>query len=146
MKYHSRNVYVNTYDFNHVYNMEFLISCSASAVRSIENLEREIQHIKEYQQKLYNHVQMVVQLEFRKEVSLARRTVSCGYGKPDKIGYTVSLDHVPEIDEIKHKVSYERTDVKTFEGKDRHLAFKYAESLAKQHHCKVVKEGYWKQK
>ncbi|KRE33281.1 hypothetical protein [Paenibacillus sp. Soil724D2] len=135
-------VYVDQLEYKNVYDIDRLKEYNQYAERDIVKLQEAIEKVRKYQLELYEHVQIVLQTDIIKVVTLARRTE--GYGNKTKIIYYVQLEYRPAL---KSFDSY-RTIIKTehgkkFAGVERHDAIRYAEQLAKPNRCKVEKIGRW---
>lgn len=137
------NIYVTDYAFKHVYNINTLKEYCSYAERDIKRAEEVIQKIREYQVKLYEHVQIVLNTEHKKYVVINRRE---DYSTKKKY-YNVYLDTRPitEKDQADGKwIQGVYTEEKKFTGTERGQAIRYAEQLAKTHRCELEKTGRWK--
>lgn len=126
--------------FKHIYDIDRLKSYSDRAGRDINRLEEIIEKLKEYQMKIHEHAQTVANTEFKSVVTLVRSR----YDK-NLVKFHVQLERRPTVD--KNYIEDERVHgfyehQKTFTGKERHQALKYADQLAEQYHCEIERKGF----
>lgn len=115
--------------FKHIYDIKRLKQYSDMCERDIKRLEEIIVKLKEYQMGIFEHAQTVMNTEFTKTVRITR---SRGYSN-SRVMYHVQL--------ILHPiVSYEHE--KTFSGRERHSALKYASELARKYNCEIERKGF----
>ena len=90
---------------------------------------------------LYEHVQNVINTPVKKYVILQRsKDYSSGH-----VSFYVCLDHRPVTKEKQingHWVKGVKEREKCFVSKERYIAIKYAEQLAKQYNCKIERKGF----
>lgn len=111
------------------------------ASRVTDEIERAKQHIGEVVENLSNYIHAAqAQLEVIKAttinsyVSFSRRTEY----RTNRISYEVGLMKYPDIERGQvYQWTVEGT-CKVFTGREKKDARKYAESLAKEHSCKIV--------
>lgn len=130
----------NDNKFKHIYSMDRLQDLDRWCRRDIERLEEAIQTIKEYQMELFNHVQEVIQTNFKNVVVLTRRE----NWTTKRVEFYVHTEERPQIDKkhIDGQTIYGvYKDQKNFTGKERHTAIKYAEELSKKYNCPVERKG-----
>jgi hypothetical protein len=112
--------------------------------RKVGYAEEDIRVIQEYIILVKAQIGKVESTKFAEEVHLKRSE----YGGVD---FYVSLHHVPDVPkpdnaDYNWHLSYPITEDKSFSGKERSQAIKYAEMLAAEHNAPIVKEGYWPSK
>jgi len=132
-------LHATEYKFKHIYDVKELKGYCDHAARDIQRAEQVIEQIKKYQMELYEHVQTVINTPVKKYVILQRST-STGH-----VTFYVCLDNRPVTDKDHvdgHWVKGIKEHEKRFTGKERHLAIKYAEQLAKQYNCKIERNGF----
>lgn len=136
-------MYLHTtdYKFKHIYDINELKNYSEMAARDIQRCEEVINNIKKYQMAIFEHVQEVINTEIKNIVVLHRST---DYST-NKKRFDVYLDARPVVEKQhiegsapKGRHSFD----KHFEGRERHLALKYADDLAKQYNCEIEKKGF----
>lgn len=134
-------LHATEYKFKHIYDISELKSYCDHATRDIQRAEQVIEQIRKYQMELYEHVQNVINTPIQKYVILQRsKDYSSGH-----VSFYVCLDHRPVTKEKQingHWVKGVKEHEKSFVGKERHLAIKYAEQLAKQYNCKIERKGF----
>lgn len=106
----------NCEKFKHIYDMKRLKSYSDMVDRDIKSVVTLVRR-RDYST---NHVKYHVQLEMRPNVS------------------TDYIENERVYGFYKHE--------KMFTGRERHLALKYAEELAKQYHCEIERKGFYAKK
>lgn len=97
---------------------------------NIKDLQKAIKRCQEYISFMIRQKELANSITYRHEVHLTRQSFS----KPIK--YFTSVHKIPNVPNSHNKIVY--LESKRFDGKDRHLAKKHAEELAKQYDCKVV--------
>jgi len=136
-------MYVHTtdYKFKHIYNIDTLKNYCEYAEKDIKNCEEIISRIRKYQMDLYDHVQEVLNTSYKKVVVLQRST---DYGTNRKY-FNVCLDIRPQVEKDHvdgDRITGKHEHSKKFQGRERHLAIRYAEELAKQHNCEIERKGF----
>lgn len=134
-------IHVTDYKFKHIYRMDTLKDYSDYCERDIKRLNELIEKVRAYQMELHAHAQEVINTPMKKVVKLQR---SKNYGT-NKIQYYVSLEYIPQVEKniVDGNFIYgDSKHQKTFEGKERHLAIKYAQELSKQYHCEIERKGF----
>ncbi|QHV47651.1 hypothetical protein C1N66_32185 (plasmid) [Bacillus cereus] len=138
-------VNANCEKFKHIFDMKRLKSYSDMVDRDIERLEEIIKKLKNYQMAIYEHAQTVANTEFKSVVTLVRRrdysTNHVKYHVQLEMQPNVSTDYI-ENDRVYGFYKHE----KMFTGRERHLALKYADELAKQYHCEIERKGFYAKK
>jgi hypothetical protein len=90
---------------------------------------------------LFEHVQTVINTPTKNIVTLTRST---NYST-NKKRYDVQLTIRPQVEKEVvdgSRVYGQHMDHKYFEGKDRHLALKYADELSKKYNCPIERKGF----
>ena len=128
--------------FKHIYDIKRLKQYSDMCERDIKRLEEIIEKLKEYQMGIFEHAQTVMNTEFTKSVRITRS--SRGYSN-SRVMYHVQLILHPIvskewIENEKIYGSYEHE--KTFSGRERHSALKYASELARKYNCEIERKGF----
>jgi hypothetical protein len=129
------------YKFKHVYDIKTLKDYCDYAARDIKRCEEVIKNIQAYQMALYEHVQEVINTPTKNIVALHRST---NYST-NKKHYNVQLEVRPQVEKNViegSRITAQYKDHKHFEGKDRHLAFKYADELSKKYNCTIERKGF----
>lgn len=134
------HLYTTDYQFNNIYDVDELKRYYDYAARDIERAEEAIAKLKAYQMELHKHVQEVVQTHMKKVVVL-RRSSS---GNDGKVDFNVYVDMRPQLEKENRHVRTKQIHDKRFTGRERHLAIKYAEDLAKQYNCPIERLGFRK--
>lgn len=134
-------IHADCFDFKHVYDMKQLKDFNSYAEKYIERMQTAIEDIRKYQLELFDHVQVVLNTEYEKVVTIARRNKYITSSKT-KVFYYVRLEHRPKVDDLTH-INFKYELDKEFAGTDRHTAFKYAKELSTSHYCQIEKIGRW---
>ncbi|PHD06398.1 hypothetical protein COF54_15310 [Bacillus toyonensis] len=127
--------------FKHIYDMKRLKSYSDMAQNDITRLEEVIKKLKNYQMDIYEHAQTVANTQFKSVVTLVRRR---NYDT-NHVKYHVQLEMRPNVgtDYIENEWVYGfYKHEKMFTGRERHLALKYADQLAKQYQSEIERKGF----
>lgn len=131
----------NCEKFKHIYDMKRLKSYSDMVNRDIERLEEIIKKLKNYQMDIYEHAQTVANTQFKSVVTLVRRR---NYDT-NHVKYHVQLEMRPNVgtNYIENEWVYGfYKHEKMFIGRERHLALKYADQLAKQYQSEIERKGF----
>jgi hypothetical protein len=134
-------IHQTDYQFKHIYDIKTLKDYCDFAARDIQRCEEVINNIKKYQMALYEHVQTVINTPTKNVITLTRST---NYST-NKKRYDVQLTIRPQVEKEVvdgSRVYGQHKDHKHFEGKDRHLAIKYADELSKKYNCSIERKGF----
>lgn len=134
-------IHQTDYKFKHIYDIKTLKDYCDYATRDIQRCEEVIKNIQKYQMALYEHVQTVINTPTKNIITLHRST---NYNT-NKKRYDVQLTIRPQVEKDVvegSKVYGQHKDHKYFEGKDRHLAIRYAEELSKKYNCPIERKGF----
>lgn len=131
-------IHLNNEDVKHVYDEKVLESYIQWSKRDINNLKEFIECAEKYQQLVKDQLTLVSSTETVPHVHLKRMHM-------DKIEFYVEVRHMPKINmEGIYDLRMKITDQQKFVGRDRSVALKYAEFLAKKHNCEIKKVGFKK--
>lgn len=127
--------------FKHIYDMQRLKRYSDWAESDIKRIEEVLEKLKNYQMEIHVHAQTVANTEFKSVVTLVRRKDYY----TNLVKYHVQLEKHPIV--TTHLVEGERVDgfnehYQMFGGRERTLAIKYAEELAKENNCEIERSGF----
>ncbi|KAA8473266.1 hypothetical protein FYW06_27885 [Bacillus paranthracis] len=132
------HIYSHTEKFKHIFDLDRLKSLDSSCKTDLKRLQEAIQEVQAYRLELFNHAQQISDVEFEKVVVIQR------YSR-DKIKYEVRLECRPKIekDYIDNEIVYIACkERKIFAGKERRLAIKHAEKLAKTNNAVIETKGF----
>ncbi|WP_368661232.1 hypothetical protein AB3U43_04025 (plasmid) [Bacillus cereus] len=127
--------------FKHIYDMQRLKRYSDWAESDIKRIEEVLEKLKNYQMEIHEHAQTVANTEFKSVVTLVRRKDYY----TNLVKYHVQLEKHPIV--ATHHIEGERVDgfnehYQMFGGRERTLAIKYAEELAKENNCEIERSGF----
>lgn len=132
------HIYSHTEKFKHIFDLDRLKSLDSSCKTDLKRLQEAIEEVQAYRLELFNHAQQVSDVEFEKVVVIQRSS-------PDKVKYEVRLEYRPKIekDYIDNEIVYIACkERKIFAGKERRLAIKYGEELAKTSNAVIETKGF----
>lgn len=101
------------------------------AIGHIKDLQEAIKRCQQYIAFMIRQKELAESISYKYEVHLYRQAFS----KPVK--YFASVHKIPNIP-TPNKSSTVSLESKRFDGKERHLAKKYAQELAKKYNCHIV--------
>ena len=119
-------IYVNYYEYKNSYDLKNLKDYDRYALRNIQQMEEEIQKVKEYRQAIFEQAQKVANTKMKTVVKLQR-------SQPDNVYYFLSVYTTPEWEDLSNFYNHiiaERILNERHPGKERHNVIKRAQELA----------------
>lgn len=121
--------------------MKTLKDYNSYCERDIQRLNELIEKVRKYQKELFDHVQEVVQTNFKHVVKLERRT----NWSTKKVEYYLSVEERPVLEKKQINGQWVYGTYKEnhhFKGTERHIALKKAGELAEKYHCSIERKGF----
>ena len=130
-------MHLNREEFDHIFDMQTLENHRRWAKRDIELLKDQIATSEEYVESISRQMELVSSIETEPQVYIQRTHY-------DKVKFYVGVKHVPkvEFESFNRDLYIRATDTEIFEGKQRHAAIAYAESLAEKYDCDIRRQGF----
>ncbi|MGE1164545.1 hypothetical protein ACQJ0Y_14850 [Peribacillus simplex] len=129
--------HINYEEYKHVFDLNSLEKNLDWAKRDIDRMKEQIALSEEYMHHVTEQIELVSSTETEPHVYIHRKNY-------DKVQFFVGVKHVPKVDfKGFNRDLYIRTsDTELFEGRQRHTAIAYAESLAKKYDCDIRRQGF----
>jgi len=108
----------------------------SSLESKVEYDQGEIEDLRKFIEKVKAQIEVVKSTKFKPHVYLKRQD----YYKP--IQYYVGVNIIPEIEDLKGKIFPSEKCKRFVGGQHKKEVFEYAQELAKEYNCEIIKEGF----